>query len=472
MIKCLQTNQNRCWAAFNLLHQLVREHEVDICFISEAYTTPLHSSWLTDASGNACLWLVNPSAVEAIGHHSEDGFVSAETRDFDAKSEEWGEDRNDVRDRELAEMAARLNLIILNTGATATFRRPGQRESILDVPLATPGIAKAVYNWEVLEEYNASGHQYITFRIVSSPVTKMSAKRGTFIGWNTNKLDKQKLLAKINTGKAALEGLITESLDWKTAEELAAKTTKLTFQACNDAMPRKYFICKRKPAYWWTNEIASLRCECLMRRRKVTKDHRKLRLTQSSADDERYKSGKKALNKAIKDSTKRCWQKLCNDLDNNPIMEPPVGPKDHQTMAEIVKGLFRQHQPRTLSDYAFDVEIPVFTRQELIEVTSSMENNKAPGPDQIPVLVIKTIAKEQPNILLNMFNTCLKAGVFCKPWKIQRLVLLDKVTTLISGSYYTKQEKAKIKCKSQQGLPRAQYLDRTSGITCTTICSG
>lgn len=478
MIRCLQTNQNRCWAASNLLYQFVSEHEVDICFISEAYNIPSDSRWFTDVSGTASIWIINPSAVEVTGHCSENGFVAIETRDccfiscylspnitlvsyceklesldefivklekqvilagdFNAKSEEWGEDRNDVRGRELAEMAARLNLIILNTGSVTTFRRPGRKESILDISLASPGVAKAIRNWEVLEDYNASDHQYISFQVMGSTTNRLPGKRGAFIGWNTNKLDKQKLLAEINKGISSLDRLTSDSPDRNVAEVLATNTTKLIVQACNRAMPRKYSSCKRKPAYWWTNEIALLRSECLAKRRKATRAQRKLRSAGKCAELELYKAAKKSLNKAIKDSKKECWKKLCNDLDNNPWgrgyqivvkklgLQAPVGLKDHRAMTEILKELFPQHQQRTLSNYVVETEIPVFTRQELIEATSSMANNKAPGPDKIPVPVIKLIAKEQPNILLNMYNSCLKAGVFCRPWKIQKLVLLDK----------------------------------------------
>lgn len=235
------------------------------------------------------MWIVNPSIVDIIAHHREDGFVSAETKeccfiscylspniswesfltklvlleefilqrgkqvilagDFNAKSEEWGENRNDARGRELAEMAARLDLVVLSSGLATTFRRPGRRESILDVSFATPGIAKCIHNWKVVEEYNASDHMYIAFLIKRTPSSIPPHKRDAFIGWNSNKLDKEKFITVIKKGASALEDLVTDAPDRKTAEELAEKTTKLLVQACNKAMPRKYTTSRRMPMF-------------------------------------------------------------------------------------------------------------------------------------------------------------------------------------------------------------------------------
>lgn len=63
---------------------------------------------------------------------------------FNAKSTAWGVERSDMRRKELAEMAASLDLTVLNTGSSTIFRRKGCRETIIDITLATPQLAGRV----------------------------------------------------------------------------------------------------------------------------------------------------------------------------------------------------------------------------------------------------------------------------------------------------------------------------------------
>ena len=49
------------------------------------------------------------------------------------ETDSWGD--------EILALYARLNLAILNVGDTKTFRRPGYRQTILDVTLATEDLA-------------------------------------------------------------------------------------------------------------------------------------------------------------------------------------------------------------------------------------------------------------------------------------------------------------------------------------------
>ena len=56
----------------------------------------------------------------------------------------------------------------------------------------------------------------------------------------------------------------------------------------------------------------------------------------------------------------------------------------------------------------------------------SLKNKKASGPDGLPAEVLKAVAKSHPEFLLNMYNSCLRAGVFYFRWKEVRLVLISK----------------------------------------------
>jgi len=57
---------------------------------------------------------------------------------------------------------------------------------------------------------------------------------------------------------------------------------------------------------------------------------------------------------------------------------------------------------------------------------AKIPSGKAPGPDGVPDLIIKEIEKIKPEILIDVFNSCLAYGIFPGKWKAARLVLLRK----------------------------------------------
>ncbi|WP_316206602.1 reverse transcriptase domain-containing protein, partial [Escherichia coli] len=102
-------------------------------------------------------------------------------------------------------------------------------------------------------------------------------------------------------------------------------------------------------------------------------------------------------------------------------------PFEEENLANIVNHLFPTHPPLEEQENTGEPEeIPLFTSGELQIAARTMKNNKAPGPDGIPSEVLKCIAVKAPSLLLNMYNACLQTGVFSTPWKIARLVLINK----------------------------------------------
>lgn len=64
-------------------------------------------------------------------HGMNEGLVAA--GDFNARVLEWGMPRPNFRCNQLMGMASKLGLVVLITGTTPTYRRPGLDESISDV---------------------------------------------------------------------------------------------------------------------------------------------------------------------------------------------------------------------------------------------------------------------------------------------------------------------------------------------------
>ncbi|GBP78994.1 Putative 115 kDa protein in type-1 retrotransposable element R1DM [Eumeta japonica] len=94
---------------------------------------------------------------------------------------------------------------------------------------------------------------------------------------------------------------------------------------------------------------------------------------------------------------------------------------------KIVTALFpRQLEFIYTSQQLNPEDIPLVTKEELMEASNRVGNNKAPGLDGVPNITLKTSIKAAPELFLDVYNTCLKDGTFPRKWKQQRLVLPPK----------------------------------------------
>ena len=102
-------------------------------------------------------------------------------------------------------------------------------------------------------------------------------------------------------------------------------------------------------------------------------------------------------------------------------------PRDAATMNNIVGTLFPEH-PRRLDnpDPPDPIKIHVFTGTELSIAVWSMRKKRDSGPDGLLAELLKAICVSHPRILLDMYNSCLKAGIFPARWKTARLVLISR----------------------------------------------
>ena len=182
-IRIVQGNMHSSKVANNILRQIQAEHEVDLLFMCEQYENPSIKLWLPDKTGTATIWIANPGAVPVEGKGLGDGYVWIKSRevtyfscyltpsesndmfrtklsaledvirdctgygvlggDLNAKAAKWGE-RTDARGKEVVEMAARVGLIVLIRGTVTTFRRPGYRQTIIDITVASEGFAPRI----------------------------------------------------------------------------------------------------------------------------------------------------------------------------------------------------------------------------------------------------------------------------------------------------------------------------------------
>jgi len=275
-ITVIQANLHRSDLANSLLTQIKFETEADVLLISEQYSNWEVQTWFKDKLGTAAIY-VNPNKIRVDAHGAGNGFVWVKSKcvtyvscyftpntpvnnfrhgldmledtvrnmegdvvvagDFNAKALEWGMPEQDSRGAYIMEMADRLGLSVLNIGSTPTFRR-GASGTIPDVSFASENLSRRVTDWKVLETFNGSDHQYITFQIHD---TSQSTRRNVArpIRWNVAKLDTDKLVQVLQQEYQNLPDAThaTESAD--AAEALVKETMSLIHRACDASMPRK-----------------------------------------------------------------------------------------------------------------------------------------------------------------------------------------------------------------------------------------
>ena len=79
----------------------------------------------------------------------------------------------------------------------------------------------------------------------------------------------------------------------------------------------------------------------------------------------------------------------------------------------------------------------LFTLEELKRAGGRLKANTAPGINGLPNEILKEVIRAHPEILLEVFNSCLREGRFFADWKKQRLALLRKANkTLGDASSY------------------------------------
>ncbi|XP_058806482.1 uncharacterized protein LOC131672932 [Phymastichus coffea] len=229
----LQCNVNRSSVAHMLLPQIAMKMNADVLVISEQYRKRPEPSWFASKSNTTAVWVRGNEAmrVSASGSGADYIWVRVSTvvvvsvylspnysaleyanrltdiedavrdisgntivaGDFNSRAIEWGLPTTNRRGRLLLEMVARLQLVVVNEGKSATFRRPEWGQSIPNVTLTTDRLLTRIRGWKVIEEYTASDHQYIIFEVTDENTTRRRGNVLLPLRWDTKLLDRKKL---------------------------------------------------------------------------------------------------------------------------------------------------------------------------------------------------------------------------------------------------------------------------------------
>ncbi|XP_031358200.1 uncharacterized protein LOC116181893 [Photinus pyralis] len=328
MIKVIQANINNSRAAFDLLIHTARERGADLLVVSECAKAK-HPNMVKSRTGRVALIGTSESAtinkvnsgrnyvwadidgvvvcgcyfppndtIETFGDDLDELIKDLRGRgksfvvagDLNAASTVWGCEKTNKRGNMVEEMAAVMDLMVVNEGNAHTFER-GESRSIIDITLASGGSTNFnVRNWKVENEETLSDHKYISFNIDSAkprPPKDQNKK-----GWNIKKINEEKLRERMGSEHRST-----------TPSELDALLRKLA----DHSMPRTSFGAKKRRTYWWNAEIAALRTKCVQKRKRYTRAGRR-ELHQNDLEAEDLAASRKQLRRAIGNRKKECWR--------------------------------------------------------------------------------------------------------------------------------------------------------------------
>lgn len=461
-MKILQLNLNHCQAAHDLLKQSVLELAVDIAVLSEPYYTIESANCVYDISKTSAIWSpgkfpLQSTLTQSVGftravvsgvviyscyippRYTVEEFedivfnivtdASSKTSvliigDFNAWAIEWGCPRTNARGRILLESLAALNVVLMNRESEQTFRR-GDSGSVIDLAFASYNIASQA-TWNICDIYTNSDHSAIMIDIVRgrSHIAE-NIRSPKILGWKAGTFDR-------DVFRVAVEDMLLQG----TPETMADHLVEYISRACDVSMVKRKHNNKRKPVYWWNEEIARLRSECVHARRLYS---RTIGRSNNELHRVQFKAKRKALKVAIRQSKRRCFLNICDELENNPWgfayklvtkklkFLASTAPKEETTLKTIVEHLFPRQE--TTSWNSSDTQLydhPPVTHGEIEILLGKFKDKKAPGLDGISNVVLKEAFRCKPEQFLVLMNSCLRHGTFPTLFKKQRLVLLPK----------------------------------------------
>nr|AMS38363.1 hypothetical protein [Bactrocera tryoni] len=463
-MRILQLNLNHCAAAQDLLDQTIIEENIDVAILSEQYSQRPESTWIADKSGKAAIWSCKGQPFKTCSREAHNCFtwaniqgiyfvscyarpsaaitefedfllrLSLETRgktpiiiagDFNAWSTAWGSRCTNHRGRLIQEYLSQTHLTIMNTGTQNTYQK-GNKGSIIDIMFANDSLSRHI-KWAVSNIYTNSDHMAIIAQISYSREPELlSRNTSRKRSWKQQEFDPDLFELVWSASKASGDD----------AAHLVSTVRKELVAACDATMRRTSHHNKRRPVYWWNEEISTLRKLCHSARRRLQRNRGE---TNENRLREEFKSHKKLLKSAITRSKKSCFEKLCEEANIDPwgtaykicmsrFKNKQQQPKDASFMGKVVETLFPKHDRISYAKRRNEAaeSPPLVTEDELLAIAKKIKNTKAPGLDGIPNRALKEAISSKPQLFAKMYNACIKEEVFPDSWKVQRLVLLPK----------------------------------------------
>ena len=168
--------------------------------------------------------------------------------DVNAKSYNWGCDKEDARGTALTEWIARNDFTIVNQESKPTFQR-GSQQSIIDITAVTNQNSSSITEWKAMSDCeNGSDQNYIIYTYAPERNTRLGPTIDNYTRW----------FIKKNSDNETIDDFKKQN----TKHEEEKYTVKVYDDAIINTMNkvhRKQMRGNRRPVYWWNSNIAEQR---------------------------------------------------------------------------------------------------------------------------------------------------------------------------------------------------------------------
>lgn len=335
--------------------------------------------------------------------------------DFNSKHSAWGGNVTNERGKILLDAVSGMDLVCVN-GDSPTFSVPGRMESYIDLCFVNESALRFFREWRLQEDVTLSDHNAIDI-MFEKALTETTTRP---------KRQKVSIRALEEFGRAFERELRS------TNEVYPEDLTVVAREIIGERMQER----KREgtPVYWWTPDIAELRKKCMSARRRSQRIANGQTETGIRARQE-FIETRKQYKRAIAASKKKCWEKLCDELEEDiwgdeyriamKRMGKTLPCMDESLFSEVIEVVFPPGAYER-KEYVADTDIPPFTLQKLNDAAILMSKKKSPGPDGIPSEYVREMVRWAPNKLLAAMNFILRNEWVPDTWKVARMVLIHK----------------------------------------------
>jgi ribonuclease HI len=354
--------------------------------------------------------------------------------DFNAKSSTWGQRPIDDRGLVLLEFVDRNDLTILNDPESIPTFSCSRGDSWIDLVM-TNDSNRFNYEFEVSDAISNSDHNLVVLKVymdmVSNEIERVRISR---LNWFRLKIDIKYI---INNMKLL-------HINRDNIESIIDDTQKQVFEICR-SKPKTGT--KRNGAYWWN---PALRCHrsrvrALRRRfqREAVEDVRtnlKVRYKQELALYKRKiiaakrNAVKDYLGKVVNNNSFGTHYQLLRGKVNSRSGYVSMNRGDGSQTTDrndTLKVILEHHFP--LRDGNMDTNFEDLdildsniTPKEIQDAIDQTPTRKAPGPDGLPIEVIRELFYADRQWFCDILNCCYEHGIFPIVWKRAKVVLIHK----------------------------------------------
>lgn len=367
--------------------------------------------------------------------------------DVNALSTSWFSRSTNERGDLVEDFIMDNNLIVINKKSEHTTYASPSGTSNIDITLATTGIAKYIKDWCVSPDLTISDHNAILFKISSRDVAGIQLRHDD-LSFNLNKANWKLFEAEV---RRIFNPFIKKKIEYLPAQDAVALVTTKLQEICKKTIGIRRYRARTVP--WWNDKLTALRKKVQAARSQLNRV-RRLSLNDLEQAKNRHKKYRAEYVKEIRKSKMQSWQRFITEKGN----EDPWGivykilrnkiRNDFNTFHSIGEGndstvtwrdtagklldkmvptddnvtdTDRHNTENEIKNYVnYNLE-PLISVEEIEIAIKRIKNKKAPGMDGINPEIVKTLWKTDKDILLKLFNSCLKESSFPESWRQARL---------------------------------------------------